>query len=174
MPVALSVPDEILTRRLRLRRHSEADVEAYQAFIADADSTRFLHLADSDRTPAGARDALLALADLYDSAAPVFSLTITLRGIDRYVGTCGFRPTAEPDTFDVFFTLVPSATGHGYATEAVAALIGHARGIGAHRLTARVTDDDRASIGVLERAGFTLAETLPDDFAAVSIYALDL
>ena len=149
MSPPIAVPEEILTKRLRLRRHHEGDIEAFQGFMTDPEATRYLPLDDDERTPAGARASLLDVAELYDSEAPVFSLTITLLGVDRYLGSIGLSPTDSDDVIEIFFSLVPAAQGHGYATEAVDALIGFARGHGVRQLTARVFDDNRPSIAVL-------------------------
>ena len=168
MAAALRVPEEILTRRLRLRRYREDDGDAFRSLMANDEAARYFG------PSASAAGALIQLASLYDTPAEAFSLAITILGVDRLVGICGFRPGSEPDTLEVFFSLIPSATGHGYATEAVAALVDHARSLGTERLVARVSDDNRASVGVLQRAGFSLVEHDGDDFAPASIYALDL
>jgi ribosomal-protein-alanine N-acetyltransferase len=174
MSPPIAVPEEIVTRRLRLRRHHEGDVEAFQGFMTDPEATRYLPLDDDERTPAGARAMLLNVAELYDSEAPVFSLTITLLGVDRYLGSCGLSPTDEDDVVEIYFALVPAAQGHGYATEAVEALIGFTRSHGVRRLVARVFDGNRPSIGVLERSGFTLAAAIEGELGPASLFALDL
>lgn len=175
MTPPITVPEEILTRRLRLRRHTEGDIEAFQGFMTDPDSTRFMVFDDEQKTEAGARAMLLGVAELYDSEAPVFSMTITLQGVDRYVGSCGLSPTREDGVVEIYFTLVPAAQGHGYATEAVEGLIAHCRAEGVHRLVARAYEGNRASVGVLQRAGFVLAEASDGgELGAAAVYALDL
>jgi RimJ/RimL family protein N-acetyltransferase len=169
MVAALQAPEEIVTRRLRLRRYREQDSDAFRGLMADDEAARYFSRPASD-----AAGALLQLASLYDSPVEAFSLAITILGVDRLVGACGFRPAPEPGTLEVFFSLLPSATGHGYATEAVAALVEHARTLGRRRLIARIADDSQASVGVLERAGFTLVEHDGDEFTPASIYALTL
>jgi RimJ/RimL family protein N-acetyltransferase len=174
MTPPLAVPEEIVTRRLRLRRHSEGDIEPFQGFMTDPDSTRFMALELEQTTAAGAKAMLLRVTELYDSDAPVFSLTITLRGLDRYLGSCGLSPTKEDGVTEIYFTLVPAAQGHGYATEAVEALVAFTRANGTRRLVARVFDDNRPSVGVLRRTGFILARTIEGDLGPASLYALDL
>ena len=75
---------------------------------------------------------------------------------------------------EIFFTLVSAAQGHGYATEAVEALIDFTRKNRTKRLVAKVFDGNRPSIGVLQRAGFTLVETMEGELGLASVYALDL
>ena len=108
--------------------------------MTDPVATRYLPLDDDERTAAGARASLLDIAELYDSEAPVFSLTITLLGVDRYLGSIGLSPTADDHAIEIYFALVPAAQGHGYATEAVEALITFTRDNGVRRLIARVFD----------------------------------
>ena len=174
MPLTIAVPDEILTERLRLRRHNVGDVEAFQDFMADPESTRFMDFAAEQKTAAGAEAMMRGVTDLYDSETPVFSMTITLRSIDRYLGSCGLSQTSDDGVLEIFFTLIPSAQGHGYATEAVEAMIEFAQGRGARRMVAKVFDGNRPSVGVLQRAGFVLSQTIEDDLTPASIYTRDL
>lgn len=175
MTPPIAVPEEILTRRLRLRRHSEGDIEAFQDFMTDPVSTRYMPFEDEQKTAAGARAMLLDVAELYDTDAPVFSMTITLQGADRYLGSCGLSPTAVDGVVEIYFTLIPAAQGHGYATEAVEGLVDHCRANGSHRLVARVFDDNQASVGVLRRSGFQLAEAIDGgELGPAALYALDL
>ena len=174
MPSPFAVPEEILTRRLRLRRHNADDVEAFQGFMANPESTRYMMFADEQKTSEGAEALLLGVAGLYDTEDPVFAMTITLLGLDRYVGSCGMSPTDEVGVMEVYFSLVPAAQGHGYATETVEALINFASANEIRRMIARVFEGNRPSVGVLERAGFQTSEVVDGEFGATSIYALDL
>ncbi len=175
MTPPIAVPDEILTRRLRLRRHQEDDIDAFEGFMTDPEATRYMPFEDEQKTSDGARAMLREVAELYDSDAPVFSMTITLPGVDRYLGSCGLSPTKEAGVVEIYFTLVPAAQGHGYATEAVEGLIEHCRANGTHRLVARVFEGNRASVGVLQRSGFTLAEAIDGGvLGPAALYTLDL
>jgi RimJ/RimL family protein N-acetyltransferase len=171
---SLAVPEEVTTRRLRLRRHTAGDVDAFQGFMIDPVATRYMPFEAEQKTAAGAKAMLLDVAELYDSDAPVFSLTITLAGADRYLGSCGLSPTEEDGVVEIYFTLVPAAQGHGYATEAVEGLVDFCRNNGTRRLVARVFDDNRPSIAVLRRSGFKLARTVEGELGPASVYALEL
>lgn len=142
--------------------------------MTNPDSTRFMLFADEQKTMAGAEAMLLDMTDLYDTAEPVFSMTITLADQDKYLGSCGLSPTDEDGVVEILFTLVPAAQGHGYATEAVEALIDFTRGKGTKRLVAKVFDGNRPSMGVLQRAGFALSRIVDGEFGPTSVYELDL
>jgi hypothetical protein len=67
-------------------------------------------------------------------------------------------PPDDRGTVDIGYGLVPSERGHGYATIAVRGMLAWAF---AHpavtRVTANTTDDNPASIRVMERAGMTIS-----------------
>lgn len=54
------------------------------------------------------------------------------------------------------YVLARDAWGHGYATEALASVVGVARQLGVRRLYALCHANHRASIHVLEKCGFVL------------------
>ena len=174
MPHQLAVPEEILTRRLRLRRRRADDVEATQGFMTNAESTRYMMFADEQKTRSGAETMLLDTAAFHDTTGPAFTMTVSLLGLDRHVGSCGLMPTDEDGVIEVHFTLAPAAQGHGYATETVEALVEFARANGMQRVIARVFDGNRPSVGVLERAGFRVSQVVDGEFGSTSIYALSL
>ncbi len=59
------------------------------------------------------------------------------------------------------YVLARDAWGHGYATEAVAAVVVVARQLGVRRLYALCQPNHHASIHVLEKCGFVLEDLLP-------------
>ncbi len=67
-------------------------------------------------------------------------------------------PPDDRGTVDIGYGLVRSARGHGFATIAVRAMLGWAfaqRSV--VRVTANTTDDNAASVRVMERAGMTIS-----------------
>lgn len=71
------------------------------------------------------------------------------------VAAAGFLGPPDPDgTAEIGYSVVPEATGLGYATEAVKALLAWALGNGASRVVAHTTPSNAASVGVLRRCGF--------------------
>ncbi|HET6873175.1 MAG TPA: GNAT family protein [Acidimicrobiales bacterium] len=74
------------------------------------------------------------------------------------VGGIGFKGQPEDGCAEIGYGLVPSARGHGYAAEAVVALLATAADHGLSRVAA-VTMDNFASQRTLIRAGFRLVGT---------------
>jgi ribosomal-protein-alanine N-acetyltransferase len=104
---------------------------------------------------------------------PAFgTFVIVEQSSGQAVGTIGFfGPPDETGTVMVGYGLVEPARGHGYATEALQALIGYAaRQPAAKRMVADTEKDNVASQRVLDKAGFGKTHETDDAFW----YALDL
>ncbi len=72
------------------------------------------------------------------------------------VGGVGFKGPPGDGRVEIGYGLVPSARGHGYAGEALAAVLAVAAGHGVTTVRADTTPDNIASQRTLTRAGFTL------------------
>ncbi|WP_027346890.1 GNAT family N-acetyltransferase [Hamadaea tsunoensis] len=70
------------------------------------------------------------------------------------IGGIGFKGQPDEGCVEVGYGLSPSARGHGYAAEALTALLNVATGHGLSRVIADTTHDNVASQRTLERAGF--------------------
>jgi len=104
---------------------------------------------------------------------PVFAdFVIVERASGQAVGTIGFfGPPDETGTVMIGYGLVEPARGHGYATEALRALVGYAAGQpGAKRMIADPEKGNAPSQRVLSKAGFTQTHETDD----AVWYALDL
>jgi RimJ/RimL family protein N-acetyltransferase len=77
----------------------------------------------------------------------------------RAVGGVGFNGQPDGGRVEIGYGLAPSARGHGYAAEAVGALLAVAAGHGLSRVVADTTRDNIASQRTLLRAGFRLVGT---------------
>jgi len=149
------VPERLEAEDLVLRRHRRADVEAFAAFLAHPTATRYMAFTPAQKTADGAREMLEYVIASYDSAAPIFSLTIADRD-DGYLGSCGAQPLAEEEgSLEVYYTVSPEHQGRGIATRAMRALIDHLLGsTDARRLVAFVVPENVASARVVEKLGF--------------------
>jgi RimJ/RimL family protein N-acetyltransferase len=78
------------------------------------------------------------------------------------VGGAGFKGPPHEESVEVGYGLAPSARGHGYAAEAVTALLSLAASHGLATVLADTTGDNIASQRTLERAGFVLVGTDAD------------
>lgn len=69
---------------------------------------------------------------------------------------------AAPDAYLAELYVVPERRGEGLGRELPEAAIAVARDAGAEVIDLNTSDDDRAAIGLYERAGFTKLEGGPD------------
>ena len=79
---------------------------------------------------------------------------ITRRADGKAIGGIGFKGRPDEGCTEIGYGLVPSARGHGYAAEALMALLTVAADHGLSRIVADTTGDNVASQRTLERAGF--------------------
>jgi len=84
---------------------------------------------------------------------------ITRLSNGRAVGGIGFKGQPDGGCVEIGYGLVPSARGHGYAAEAVIALLTVAADHGLFKVIAETTLDNIASQRTLIRAGFRLVST---------------
>jgi RimJ/RimL family protein N-acetyltransferase len=84
---------------------------------------------------------------------------IARRSDGRAVGGIGFKGQPDDGGVEIGYGLAPSARGHGYAAEAVIALLTVATAHEVFRVIADTTLDNIASQRTLMRAGFHLVST---------------
>ncbi|MFD8704804.1 GNAT family N-acetyltransferase [Kitasatospora sp. NPDC059648] len=107
----------------------------------------------ADGDLAGARRYLQVCAHDGDPQ-PFGAYEIRLREDGRAIGGAGFHAAPGPDgTATVGYGLIPAARGHGYATEALRALLELARTHGAARVVGDTDLDNTASQRVMAAAG---------------------
>ena len=145
------------TPRLTLRRFTLADAPFIVALLNSPGWLRAI--GDRGvRTEAEARAYLLRGA-FASHAEHGFALWhVARRDTGEAVGMCGLIRRPYLDVADVGFAFLPAHTGQGYATEAAAATIEHARSVlQLPGLGAIVLPDNAASLRVLHKLGFAEA-----------------
>lgn len=86
-----------------------------------------------------------------------FGMWLAVQHDGRPVGMAGLVRREGLDMPDVGYAFVPDAWGRGYAQEAAAAVVAHARDqLGIDRLAAVTSPENFASMAVLRKIGFTL------------------
>ena len=80
---------------------------------------------------------------------------VELKDTRTPIGICGLIRRDVLDDVDVGYALLPEFCGQGYAAEATAAAMSHARdALGLQRLVAVVNADNARSLRLLEKLGF--------------------
>jgi RimJ/RimL family protein N-acetyltransferase len=151
----LATPPELETPRLVLRRLVTDD----SGFLVGLLNQPSFIANIGDRGVRNADDAQRYLRDgpwaMYEKHG--FGLWhVSRRGDGTPVGMCGLlRRDILPDA-DVGYALLPEFWGNGYAFEAAAATLRHgARKFGLRRVVGVVSQDNNASIRVLEKLGMS-------------------
>jgi RimJ/RimL family protein N-acetyltransferase len=148
---------DLRTSRLRLHAIDVAEAErivARSAGPADAWADDFPFEGDI-RAVGGFLRATAA----HGEQRPFGYYRITRLADGRAIGGIGFKGQPNGGCIEIGYGLAPSARGHGYAAEAVIALLTVAADHGLSRVTADTTLDNIASQRTLIRAGFRLVGT---------------
>lgn len=147
----------LVTGRLTLRAMLPQDAPALAARRSDPTTAEFQSW--SVPYPLERAERLIAEVSQLDDVRPGswFQLAITITETAEVVGDVVAFLTENGHTAEIGYTLDAAARGHGYATEAAAAMIEHlVESVGVHRIEASTHPDNIASNRVLERLGFTL------------------
>ncbi|MEV6520440.1 GNAT family protein [Longispora sp. NPDC051575] len=141
------------TERLILRRFRPADAPALAAYRSDPAVARY----QSWTPPLSETDAV-ALARSFATGDPSepgwFQYAVELRADGCLVGDVGVRLDDNRMRADLGFTLAADRQGHGYATEAVRAVLADLFGRGLRRVSAECDARNAASARLLQRVGF--------------------
>jgi RimJ/RimL family protein N-acetyltransferase len=151
----VSLPDELVTRRLRLRRPSVADAPAALiAWAGDPEVARWLAW-EPHATAESVAGFLASLAeDRASGAGHDWVIEALTDGL--LLGSIGLR-TKSAHHLEVGFVVRRDAWGEGIAGEALDAVVAAALALpGIVRVEARCHPDHHASRRVLAKAGFAL------------------
>jgi RimJ/RimL family protein N-acetyltransferase len=150
----MSPPPLIETPRLVLRRLAPEDAEFILELLNDPAFLR--HIGDK-----GVRNKRQARA--YIRNGPMASYDrfgfglyhVALQG-GTPIGICGLLKRDTLDDVDLGFAFLPDFRARGYAFESAEAVLAHARATrGLTRVLAITSPDNAASIGLLEKLGFS-------------------
>ncbi|HEY1105918.1 MAG TPA: GNAT family N-acetyltransferase [Agromyces sp.] len=178
MPYA-PLADALETERLNLRLWSERDAEGYRRLVLEREETRAER--EGDEVDPGALLSLdearaeVTCARENAPARGIHGLTLRRRGDDEFLGYCALVVgRATIDEPELAYELLRSAHGHGYATEAAAAVVDAARSTGRTRLWSTVRTWNTPSLRVLEKLGFRHDHSTTDDKGEIVWNVLDL
>jgi RimJ/RimL family protein N-acetyltransferase len=143
----------IRTERLRLRPYQPGDVDAVYAYERLPETPRYLAHEPMGRAEAETLVTRRIGSSTLGGVGEVVNMVIELAQTGDLVGDCVLFWCSEGQA-EVGYVLHPAHCGHGYATEAVGALLRLAFvDLGLHRVAARCDARNTASARVMERAG---------------------
>lgn len=156
----------IATQRLTLRGWTPADLDDLAALNADPLVMRYFTATRSREESAVQLGRLRG----WEDTRGVTFWRVARADDDRFLGIAGLKPLTVPwpaaDDWEIGWSFMPHAWGHGYATEAAAAAlaIGLAR---APRVIAMTIQANAPSWRVMERLGMIRAPELDFDHPEV-------
>jgi RimJ/RimL family protein N-acetyltransferase len=158
------------TARLLIRAFTRADAETYSRLLDEAFGAGSYGSSDEKRVMFEyqvAADPGLALLH----QPPYGDRAIVLRDSGAVVGSVGFAPCLMPfgllpsfeatnrftSEIGLFWALFPEHQGHGYATEAAAAMVSYAFDVlRLRRIVATTEHDNKKSLDVMRRLGMRI------------------
>ena len=163
------------TARLRLRTLTLDDAAIYLQVLNTPLFIRWI--GDRQiRTEAQAREAL-AVGPLSMQSMRGFSLYLVERKSDgAAIGMCGLIKRDTLDDVDLGYAYLPEYAGQGYASEAAAGVLLHAKSLGLTRVVAITSPGNAASDAVLRRVGMRfekIVKLTPED-TGTQLFAVDL
>jgi RimJ/RimL family protein N-acetyltransferase len=146
---------DIVTERLVLRALHADDAEAMLAYRADPEIMRYQGWEPQSIDDVRAFIAEVSKAEPY-APGTWRQLAITVRSTGELIGDCGVHvPQNEPEQAEFGMTLAPAFQGHGYASEAIRALLRLAFDtLGKHRVFGSIDPRNARSIALMHRTGF--------------------
>jgi [ribosomal protein S5]-alanine N-acetyltransferase len=160
------------TPRLEVRRLTLADLDGFHEIWGDPEVIFWGPSADPDVS----RTRLRALAQRRLRGVNDSGWFAAIRRCDgRMVGDVVLQPAPWGDAdIEVGWHLAKAWQGQGYATEAAAGLLEHARRHGVSRVHAKILPDNRPSRAVALRLGMTVVGQLDDPYGVHELWAKDL
>jgi len=145
------------TERLILRDFVKDDCQRVLEYESDPLYLRYNPW--TERTPESVQEFIGWFMDNEKETPRIrFQLAVTLKSNNLLIGNCGIRmDKVDVVEADTGYELDPKYWNHGYATEAVHAMVdfGFSR-FGVHRVWAHCVADNVGSAHVLEKLGMTL------------------
>lgn len=142
----------LTTERLELRALVDEDLDHHHRLFGDPDVVRYLYDEPLTRQECVAHLAMRLLPRL-PARGEWMNLAVTIDG--RYLGEVGVAlRSAKHRQAEIGYVFGRDAHGHGYATEAAAAMVALCFDeLGAHRVEARLDARNDASAAVARRLG---------------------
>jgi RimJ/RimL family protein N-acetyltransferase len=147
--------NELSTDRIRLRRFSTSDLNAFVAYRADPEVAKYQswsHFTTADGI------AFIQEQSVHDIDKPGtwFQIALELQSTRELIGDCAIHTLAnDPRQAEIGFTLARAHQRQGYAEEALRRLLDFLfRDLKKHRVIAIVDVENSAAIRLLERLSF--------------------
>lgn len=150
MSRAIIKKERITTERLTLRPYRQEDRARLAEMLQDPEITATFMVPDYPEKAQydALADKLIAFSRCEDTAHLEYGVYLDGHLIG-FVNDCGY----DDDAIELGYVIDPAYKGHGYAAEAVRAVIGELRGMGFRKVLAGYFEGNTASRRVMEKCG---------------------
>lgn len=148
--------NQIETERLVIRRFRDGDAEAFSAYRSIPDVARYQSW-EAPYSLAEAKAFVDEMASCHpDTEGEWFQFAVERRDHPGLIGDVAVLvPDGDPGSVEIGYSLGPALGGHGYASEAVAAVVTYCfEARGKSEVMAWTDTRNLPSIALLERLGF--------------------
>lgn len=148
--VPIQKKNSIETERLVLRPLDSADAEVLTDILTDPVITKTFMVPDlaTREDYAGIATKIIEFSQLSDTEHLMYGICFN-GALIGFVNDCG----VDGDTVEVGYAILPAFHGHGFATEALAAVLRELFAMGFKRITAGYFEGNTASRRVMEKCG---------------------
>ena len=163
--------DEIETERLRLRRFTPDDLEAFCSILGDPDVMRYLGVEAGKSYSRQESEALLYNAIETWTRHGFSRLAIVDKYLTKVIGLCGWR--RFEGTPELIYILTKEYWGMGLATEAAKACLRYGfEQLHFDRMIAFTRIENRVSLRVLQKIGMTYEGVVSHTGVEVASYVI--
>ena len=139
----------IETPRLVIRSWRKEDKEFTLSLWGDKENGKYM----SDPSFENIDEEYLACVDEMEDSPDGYYITIELKADGSRVGTCCAFP--EDDNYDIGYCIAKEQWREGLGSEIIDALIDWIRAEGGKSVTGEVADDNKSSVALLRKFGFS-------------------
>lgn len=155
------------TERLVIRPWRVEEAPRLFEILSDPETVRWFGTPQVLTEVAQARERI----EMYDGIEPPRGVwTVADAETDRPVGSVMLIELPDTPLTQIGWYLHPDSTGHGYATEACAALLAHGRDAGFTEIRAVIDIDNTPSIAVAHRLGMRHLGRVDEDTRPSEMY----
>ena len=137
------------TPRLVIRSCRKTDTDFILSIWGDRENGKFMTTAASENVDEKYLEAIEGLSDYPDG----YNMIIELKESGAPVGTCCAYP--ENGNYDIGYSIAKDHWKEGLGTEMIGALLQWIRAEGGKSVSGEVADDNKASVALLHKFGFT-------------------
>lgn len=150
----------IQTQRLQLKPYEQKDLNRIMELLTNEEITKTFMVPDftSESEVAALAEKIIGFGQIDDTTHLDYGIYLN-DFLIGFVNNCDL----EEDEIEIGYVIHPDYKGHGYATEAVKAIIQELKEMGFHKVTAGYFEENPASRRIMEKCGMHPIDLVEED-----------